>query len=177
MESGSVDGLYLNALWTLVQNQEVFGTTAKLSIFRLHKSHRSSEQQLLQQQWRELKTVISNIRELIYCLFCMCVRACACGSKIQSSHYPCYPVLWSTPCMNTPTPTSPFLSHPHPLFTDGGRRTHIDYTDFLKSAPLHYADNTCLTGRNTAALKYVNIQKLTIFHAPEHFETSASPGG
>lgn len=79
--------------------------------------------------------------------------------------------------MNTPTPTSPFLSHPHPLFTDGGRRTHIDYADFLKSAPLHYADNTCLTGRNTVALKYVNIQKLTIFHAPEHFDTSASPAG
>lgn len=26
-------------------------------------------------------------------------------------------------------------------------------------------------GENTVALKYVNIQKLTIFHAPEHFET------
>lgn len=67
---------------------------------------------------------------------------------------------------------TPFLSHPHPLFTDGGQHTHIDYTSFLKkkNTLLHYADNTCLTGRNTIALKYVNIQKLTIFHALQHFE-------
>lgn len=25
---------------------------------------------------------------------------------------------------------SPFLSHLHPLFTDGGQHTHIDYTYF-----------------------------------------------
>lgn len=91
----------------------------------------------------------------------------------------CFTASWSTPSMNTPTPTSPFLSHPHPLFTHGGQHTHIDYTDFfLKSTLLHYADNTCLTRRNTVALKYVNIQKLTIFHAREHFETfSASAAG
>ena len=90
---------------------------------------------------------------------CICVCACRCGCKIQSSHYPCYPVLWSTLCMNTPTPTSPFLSHPHPLFTDGGRRIHIDYTDFLKSAPLHYADNTCLTGRKHSCIKICQYPK------------------
>lgn len=59
--------------------------------------------------------------------------------------------------------TYPFT--PHPLFTESGH-THIDYADFLKSKMLHYADNTCLTGRNWVD---VNIQKLTIFHFKKLF--------
>lgn len=59
--------------------------------------------------------------------------------------------------------TYPFT--PHPLFTESGH-TRIDYADFLKSKMLHYADNTCLTGRNWVD---VNIQKLTIFHFKKLF--------
>lgn len=68
---------------------------------------------------------------------------------------------------------SHFTFHTLIHYSDGGQGTHIDYTDFFaqerqkesKNVVRNYADNTCLTGRNTDALKCVNTLKLTIFHA------------
>lgn len=89
----------------------------------------------------------------------LCDYACI----FLSSSYPCDFLSHTMHEFTRSHLTYPFT--PHPLFTESGH-THIDYADFLKSKMLHYADNTCLTGRNWVD---VNIQKLTIFHFKKLF--------
>lgn len=94
----------------------------------------------------------------------MCVHGCARKYKAAA--------ILVVPCLMEHTMHEYTHSHPHLSFL-----TLIHYSQtvdntlilttqaFSKTALLHYADNTCLTERNTVALKYVNIQELTIFHA------------
>lgn len=103
-----------------------------------------------------------------------CARACvrALGGRTGCAGLLslCFPVLRSTLCMNTPTPTSPFALSSIIQMVDKAL-VSTTQTFFAqerkkaKNAVRNYADNTCLTGRNTDALKCVNTLKLTIFHA------------
>lgn len=107
------------------------------------------------------------------CVSSVCLFVCAGGARLLSL---CFPVPRSPPCMNTPTPTSPLAPSSIIQTVDKALISTTQTFSFFKESGgvkkkkkktvlLHYADNTCSTGRNTVTLKYVNILKPTIFHA------------